>query len=151
MCVCVHLRRVSNVGKRPLTNVHSANSNWDKPTKSEFLPSLIVFGVFIPLPLNQQPTKQPRSQDLALSPFLMVFGVFISLPVTETESSGNVSVRDLSSPSPCAQKIRSVICPHICRHICPHICPHIRPAHRNDIIYLSPYLFPFCALHSSPA
>ena len=36
-------------------------------------------------------------------PFLMVFGVFISLPVTETESSGKVSVKDRSSPSPCIE------------------------------------------------
>lgn len=43
-------------------------------------------------------TEQNSKQ---ISPFLIVFGVFISLPVTETESSGSVSVNDRSSPSPC--------------------------------------------------
>ena len=57
MCVCVHLRRVSNVGKTLLTNVHSANSNWDKPTKSEFLPLLVVFRVFFSLKNCQKVSK----------------------------------------------------------------------------------------------
>ena len=46
-----------------------------------------------------------------ISPFLIVFGVFISLPVTETESSGSVSVNDRSSPSPCTGVMQGVVLP----------------------------------------
>ena len=51
-----------------------------------------------------RPTIIGRNQLVRkVLPFLMVFGVFISLPVTETESSGKVSVKDRSSPSPCIE------------------------------------------------
>ena len=47
--------------------------------------------------------QKPTCAKTQVLPFLMVFGVFISLPVTETESSGKVSVKDRSSPSPCIE------------------------------------------------